>query len=208
MAGDPAKRIGIPFIVSAPSGAGKTTLCAMAVDFFGDLRHSISYTTRRPRQGEKNGVDYWFVDDAGFSGMVDRGEFLEHAVVHGNRYGTSQKDLNAMLKNGMDVMLDIDVQGAQNSRKMIENGVYIFIAPPSFSVCEERLTKRGKDSPEAIAARLENARTEIKRAIDYEYVIINDALEPAFDVLKSIITAERAKRQRVFYRIEGLMAGF
>ncbi len=208
MAGNQTGIIGIPFIVSAPSGAGKTTLCTMAVDFFGDLRHSISYTTRRPRQGEKNGVDYWFVDDAEFKGMVERGEFLEHADVHGNKYGTSHKDLNAMLKNGVDVMLDIDVQGARNARNLLENGVYIFIAPPSFSVCEERLKHRAKDSIDAISSRLENARAEIKRAIEYEYIIINDALAPAFDCLKSIIIAERAKKQRMLRRIEGLLADF
>ena len=130
---------GIPFIVSAPSGAGKTTLCNMAVEFFPDLRHSISYTTRKPRPGDRNGVDYRFVDDKEFDSMLEAGEFLEYAIVHGKRYGTSKKDLEELLVKGVNVLLDIDVQGAQKVRGTLTGGVYVFILPPSIKDCEDRL---------------------------------------------------------------------
>ncbi len=193
---------GIPFIVSAPSGAGKTTLCRKAVDFFPDLRHSISYTTRRPREGERNGVDYWFVDEARFRSMAERGEFIEYAEVHGRLYGTSGRDLEGLLSKGLNVILDIDVQGAERIRKRLPEGVYIFIVPPSIEACEERLKKRSKDSPEEIKRRLDVAVEEIKRASGYDYIIINDDLEKAFDELKSIITAEKIRSSRSFHKVK------
>lgn len=195
---------GIPFIVSAPSGAGKTTLCKMAVDFFRGLRHSISYTTRPPRDGETDGVDYKFIDDAAFDRMIKGGEFLEYAGVHGKRYGTSRKDLSAMLDEGTDVMLDIDVQGAGKVRERLDDGVYIFILPPSVAACEERLKSRGKDSPEEIKKRLKIALDEIKKAREYQYIIINDDLDAAFEKLKSIIVAEKAATRRMMPRVAGL----
>jgi guanylate kinase len=195
---------GIPFIVSAPSGAGKTTLCKMAVDFFPDLRHSISYTTRSPRDGEVDGVDYHFVDEAAFERMAARGEFLEHAGVHGKRYGTSRKDLETVTNSGLDIILDIDVQGAEKIRKNLDGGVYIFILPPSIEECERRLHLRAKDSSEEIEKRLKIALEEIKKAPCYEYIIINDGLEEAFDKLKSVIVAERARSGRMKERVSGL----
>lgn len=188
---------GIPFIVSAPSGAGKTTLCKMAVDFFPDLRHSVSYTTRTPRPGETDGVDYCFVDDAEFDRMVEAGEFLEHAGVHGKRYGTARADLNAVTDAGLDIILDVDVQGAEKIRESLSGGVYIFIIPPSIDECRRRLRTRAKDPEEEIERRLKIALEEISRASRYEYIIINDELTAAFEKLKSIITAERTKSPRM-----------
>lgn len=198
---------GVVFIVSAPSGTGKTTLCRKAVDFFPNLRHSISYTTRQPRPGEINGVDYWFVDDAAFDRMVENDEFLEFASVFGRRYGTSRKDLEGMLSRGLDVILDIDVQGAEKAKKRLDNGVYVFILPPSIEACEERLRSRGKDRPEEIKKRLKISLDEIKSAPLYEYVIINDDLESAFEKLKSIIISERSKSKRMLFSVRAIFAG-
>ncbi len=192
---------GIPFIVSAPSGAGKTTLCKMAVDFFPDLRHSVSYTTRSPRPGETDGVDYCFVDDAGFDRMVEAGEFLEHAGVHGKRYGTARADLTAVTSAGLDIILDVDVQGAEKIRENLSGGVYIFIIPPSIDECRRRLRTRAKDPEEEIERRLKIALEEISRAPRYEYIIINEELDEAFDRLRSIITAERSKSSREMDRV-------
>ncbi len=195
---------GIPFIVSAPSGAGKTTLCNKAVAFFHDLRHSISYTTRPMRAGETDGVDYRFISDDAFSAMVERGEFLEHAGVHGKRYGTSRKDLDEITSRGFDIILDIDVQGAEKIRKNLEGGVYIFILPPSLEECERRLNARALDSREEIERRLRTAVVEIGKAQEYDYIIINEDVEDAFGVLKSIITAERVRSGRVMERVHKL----
>ncbi|GMR05391.1 MAG: guanylate kinase [Thermodesulfobacteriota bacterium] len=195
---------GIPFIVSAPSGAGKTTLCKMAVDFFPDLRHSVSYTTRPPRPGETDGADYCFVDDAEFDRMVEAGEFLEHAGVHGKRYGTARAGLAAVTALGLDIILDIDVQGAEKIRRNLSGGVYIFIVPPSIDECRRRLTARAKDSDTEIDRRLKIALEEISRAPEYEYIIVNDELDKAFDRLKSIIIAERSKSSRMMDKVKKL----
>lgn len=198
------KTKGIPFIVSAPSGAGKTTLCKKAVAFFPDLRHSISYTTRPPRDGEVNGADYWFITNAEFDRMVESGEFLEYAGVHGKRYGTSKKDLEGLLDKGVDVILDIDVQGAEKVRERLRGGVFIFILPPSVEACEQRLKTRALDSPEEIKRRLKIALDEIKKAPEYEYIIINDDLDAAFGKLRSIIISEKAKTARMIERVKKL----
>lgn len=195
---------GIPFIVSAPSGAGKTTLCKMAVDFLPDLRHSISYTTRQPRPGEADGVDYWFVDDAAFDSMIKDGEFLEYAGVYGKRYGTSKKALEKLLAEGYSVILEIDIQGARNVREKLEGGVHIFILPPSLEACEERLKARGKDSPEEIKKRMKIAVEEIGKAPLYDYIIINDDLKEAFEKMKSIVMAERSRSVRMMDRVKRL----
>lgn len=195
---------GIPFIVSAPSGAGKTTLCKKAVDFFKDFRHSISYTTRRPRPGETDGVEYRFIDDAVFDAMIERGEFLEYAGVYGKRYGTSKKDLEALLTGGINVILEIDVQGAASVRKALDGTVSIFILPPSIGVCEQRLVSRGKDGPEEIKKRLKIAEDEIRKAPEYDYIIINDDIEEAFGRMRSIVMAEKARAFRMTGAVKGL----
>lgn len=194
--------IGIPFIVSAPSGAGKTTLCKKAVDFFGDFRHSISYTTRRPRPGETDGVEYRFIDDAAFDAMIERGEFIEYAGVYGKRYGTSKKDLEALLSGGCNVILEIDVQGAARVREALDGTVSIFILPPSIEACEQRLVARGKDGPEEIKKRLRIAEDEIRKAPQYDYMIINDDIEEAFVKMRSIIVAEKARAFRMRGAVE------
>ena len=191
------KKNGKIFIVSGPSGAGKSTLCKKVVDFFHDLQFSVSYTTRKPRPGEKDGVEYRFIDDGKFEEMVKKDEFAEYAVVHGKKYGTGWKDLNGTLSRGMDTILDIDVQGAEKLRKKFERGVYIFVLPPSIGACLERLGKRGDTGPQDMEKRLNTAREEIKTAPSYEYIIINDDLEGAFGKLKSIIIAERSKKEEM-----------
>lgn len=204
------KSSGILFIVSAPSGAGKTTLCRKAVDYFSDLRHSISYTTRPPRQGEKDDVDYHFINKKAFQKKIDIGEFIEWAEVHGNRYGTSFNDIKSLLEKGLDIILDIDVQGARQIKLQIANcklqipWVFIFIFPPSLDATKERIKKRGKDTRETILSRLKNARAEIKEAVWYDYLIINDKLEDAFEKLKSIIVAERSKREKMIEQVKRL----
>ncbi|HAO93753.1 MAG: guanylate kinase [Deltaproteobacteria bacterium GWC2_56_8] len=195
---------GIPFIVSAPSGAGKTTLCKKAVDFFPDLRHSISYTTRLPRAGEVNGVDYWFIEDRVFDEMIARGEFLEYAGVYGKRYGTSKKDLDHLLSEGLSVILEIDIQGADQIREKIPGAVGVFILPPSIEACRVRLRQRGKDSTEEIEKRLNIALEEVKRAPLYDYIIINDDLEAAFERFKSVVAAEKARTPRMLEAVSGI----
>ncbi len=186
---------GTAFIVSAPSGAGKTTLCNMVVKFFDELAFSVSYTTRPARVGEVDGAHYHFVDDANFEKMVVAGDFLEYAEVHGNKYGTSKKEVEDALARGEDVLLEIDVQGAEQVRGKIEGGVFIFIVPPSVKECERRLTVRAKDSAEVIKERVKVAVYEIKRAGDYEYIIINDDLLEAFSRFRAIIEGVKAGRK-------------
>lgn len=199
---------GILYIVSAPSGAGKTTLCKMAVERIQNLRHSVSYTTRPARPGETDGVEYRFIDDAAFDAMIERGEFLEYAGVFGKRYGTSRKDLERLLAEGADILLEIDVQGAEKVRKTIDGVAYIFILPPSVEVCKQRLEARAKDQPHQIARRLAEAMVEIKRVFDYDYVIINDDLDTAFEQLKSVIMAERVRGGRAIKEVTRLFGSF
>ncbi|WKZ32525.1 MAG: guanylate kinase [Thermodesulfobacteriota bacterium] len=198
---------GIAFIVSAPSGSGKTTLCKMAADRFPDLRISVSYTTRKPRHGEVNGVDYWFVDEDTFAGMVERGEFLEYADVYGKRYGTSRKDLEDLLEKGVSVILEIDVQGAAKVRERLDGGVFVFVLPPSLKAAEERLIARGKDTTEEIRRRLGIAAGEIKRAVEYDYMIINDDLRRAFEEFSAVITAEKSRSSRMAGKLKELFGG-
>lgn len=183
-------------VVSAPSGAGKTTLCEEAVRRLPRLVHSVSYTTRPPRLDERDGRDYHFVDEATFRQMVAEGAFAEWATVHGHLYGTSRKDLEAHWAAGNDVILDIDTQGAAILRKGHRDGVFIFILPPSFAQLETRLRARRTDAPEEIARRLAKARTEMAAYHEYEYVVVNDDVERAVGVLCAIITAERSKSRR------------
>ncbi len=191
------KRDGILYIISAPSGAGKTTLCKEVIDFSRNLRHSVSYTTRPARTGEVHGRDYLFITATEFRRMVDAGEFAEWAEVHGNLYGTAIKTLEEYRRDGVDVILDIDCQGARQLKERYQGGVFIFILPPSFSELRRRLTSRNADSIEVIERRVENAAGEIKESRWYDYIIINDIFSEALEELRGIMLAEECRTERV-----------
>jgi len=184
---------GLLFIVSAPSGAGKTTLVERLVEQVPHLRLSRSYTSRPERPGETDGVDYNFVTRERFEAMVAVGEFLEWADVFGNLYGTSADDTERLLEGGHDVVLVIDVQGARKVRRRGVETTAIFVMPPSFGVLEQRLRGRCKDSEDAIATRLAVARAEVAAFAEYDFVVVNDELTAAVDRLRSIVISERAR---------------
>lgn len=188
---------GILFVVSAPSGAGKTTILQKMMAGLPGLVFSVSYTTRAPRPGEQDGRDYHFISHEAFTLIRSRQPigFLEWAEVHGNLYGTGREEVERLLGAGRDVVLDIDVQGAMQVRKT-SDPILIFIAPPSPAELESRLRKRGTETEATIALRLENARREMQYAGDYDYLIINDRLADAVDCLRSIVVAERCRRRR------------
>jgi guanylate kinase len=183
------------FIVSAPSGTGKTTVVERLVKVTDRLKLSRSYTSRAPRGDEADGVDYNFVSRATFECMIANGEFLEHADVFGNLYGTHAGDTIRCLESGDDVVLVIDVQGARKVRAVGLPHVAVFVLPPSYEVLEKRLRGRSKDSDEAMRKRLEVAREEVSAFEEYDYVVINDQLESCVERIKSIVMAERAKLQ-------------
>jgi guanylate kinase len=180
-------------IVSAPSGAGKTTLVERLVESTPGLKMSRSYTSRAARQGEADGVDYNFVSRSRFEEMAAAGEFLEWAEVFGNLYGTSAADTRRLLDDGHDVVLVIDVQGARKVRRHGLEARTIFVMPPSFEVLEQRLRGRCKDSEDAIQRRLDVARHEVKAFVEYDYVVINDEVTAAVERLRGIVAAERAR---------------
>ncbi|MGC2062151.1 MAG: guanylate kinase [Thermodesulfovibrionales bacterium] len=191
------------FIISAPSGAGKSTLCSRLMESMENILPSVSYTTRPPRQGEINDAHYTFVSEKKFRGMASRGAFVEWAKVHGNLYGTSGRRLKSLVGAGADVLLDIDVQGADQIRKSLDSGVYIFIMPPSLSVLRSRLEKRmsgTKERQEDIERRLARARDEMKHYNRYDYVIVNDDLKSALRQFEAIVTAERLRSGRLDVR--------
>ena len=186
------------FVISAPSGAGKTTLLRRVMADITGLTFSVSHTTRKPRPGERDGVDYNFVSREQFLAMIEEKMFLEYAEVHDNLYGTSAGAVDLQLQQGLDVILDIDVQGAEILRKLGQpKAIFIFIAPPGLRELESRLRGRGTESEETIGVRLKNAQTEMRAAAGYDYLIINDVLEEAEKVLTGIILAERAKAHRL-----------
>ena len=181
------------FIISAPSGAGKTTLCRGLLSSVRNIQESVSYTSRSPREGEVDGRDYSFVSAAVFREMMARGEFVEWAEVHGNLYGTSSRRLSEMLDGGTDVLLDIDTQGADQIRKTFRGGVFIFVLPPSLEILRRRIEDRGSNTREDMERRLMRAADEIRDFSLYDYVIVNDQLETALEQLTAIITAERLR---------------
>lgn len=187
------QRKGILYVISAPSGAGKSTLCRELLDIFPELRHSVSFTTRQPRVGELDGKDYFFVSREQFMGMVAEDGFAEWAEVHGNLYGTAIKTLRESCEAGIDLVLDIDCQGAAQLKKQQVAGVNIFILPPSFRELRRRLEGRNTDAPEVIEKRIENAVAEIKESNWYDYIVVNDVFSRAVEDLKSIIEAERCR---------------
>ena len=195
---------GTLFIVSSPSGGGKTSLVKALLEAEPEVRLSVSYTTRPARPGEVDGRDYHYVTLPVFERMLEAGEFLESALIYGNRYGTSQKWIERERAEGRDVLLEIDWQGAQQVRRLMRQVVSIFILPPSPEVLEARLRGRGQDSEEVVARRLAAAREEIAHVSEYEYVIINDDFNRAAQDLRSIIRAERLKLARQLARNQKL----
>jgi guanylate kinase len=196
------------FIISSPSGGGKTSLVKALLEAEPGMRLSVSYTTRPPRPGEVHGRAYHFVTLPEFERLLETGEFLENAVIYGNRYGTSRKWIEREQAGGHDVLLEIDWQGAQQVRRLMRNVVSIFILPPSPEVLESRLMGRGQDSAEVVRKRLAAARDEISHASEYDYVIINDEFNRAALDLRSIIRAERLKIARQFARHSNLINRF
>jgi guanylate kinase len=198
------KREGIILIISAPSGAGKTTLCRALMERFPNMKESVSYTTRPPRPGEVHGVDYFFVSREEFRSMVEADSFAEWAEVHGNLYGTALATVEEARKNGVDLVLDIDCQGARRLKEQIERCVYIFILPPSMDELRRRLEKRSSDLQEVIDRRIERAAGEIREARWYDYIIINDNFETAFEELSSIVVAHSRRTFRMLEQVAKL----
>ncbi|MCP4404810.1 MAG: guanylate kinase [bacterium] len=189
---------GILFVVSAPSGGGKTSLCKEVIRRLPTFEHGISYTTRQRRQNETDGRDYHFVSKEKFMQMVEADEFVEYAHVHGNYYGTSINNIAETLSRGKYLLIDIDVQGAEQIEERYgDEGVFIFILPPDFDLLRERLTERQTDSDEEIERRLEKAREEVTHYQNYDYVIINDDFHEAVRELEAIILAEQCLPRRI-----------
>lgn len=184
------------FIVSAPSGAGKTSLVRALVERDRGIRLSVSYTTRVPRPGECDGIDYYFVDEAQFVEMLERGDFLEHALVYGNRYGTSRSRIDALRSEGLDLIFEIDWQGAQTMRTHFPDATSVFILPPSLDALLERLQQRGQDSAETIARRLAEAKADMAHVGEFEYVIINKDFGVALDELRALVAAQRLRYEQ------------
>jgi len=193
------------YIISAPSGAGKTSLVAALVRELPDVQVCISHTTRAIRPGEQNGVNYHFCSLETFVAMQGRGEFLESAEVFGNYYGTSQQSVQQMLDKGLDVVLEIDWQGAQQVRRLMLEARSIFILPPSRAALFERLTARGQDSQDTIERRMQSARLEISHYSEYDYLLVNDDFAEALAGLKAIIGAGRSEQKPMQSRLQPLL---
>lgn len=196
------------FIVTAPSGAGKTSMVRALLAADRQVRLSISYTTRPMRPGEMGGVDYHFVTEERFLQMLEDGDFLESAEVHGARYGTSQSWVDAALQSGQDLLLEIDWQGAAQVRSLYPNAIGIFILPPSMEALEQRLRKRAQDAEQVIARRLAAAREEVNHVGEFDYVIINDQFDVAIHDLLSIVRSERLRGARQLARHSELLQNF
>ncbi len=196
------------FVISAPSGAGKTTLCRRLLDEDRGIDFSVSSTTRPPRDGEKEGVDYHFVSRQDFERRRDQGEFVEWAVVGGHLYGTSVKALQEASERGHDILLDIDTQGAMSVQRLMPEAILIFILPPTRAALRARLETRGTDGPEDVARRLGLARGEVDKCPAYDYVIINDDLEEAYGLLRAIVAASRCSQRRQAPRVEAILREF
>jgi len=193
---------GVFYVISAPSGTGKTTLLKRIMGEFPQMKFSVSYTTRPPRPGEKERVDYHFVSHDEFQKMLKAGAFAEWTEVLGDYYGTSRSFLEECLAGDVDVILDIDTRGADQIHKRYHDGVFIFILPPGIGDLRERLTRRGSESQEMIDLRLGKASKEIEKMDTYDYVVINDKIDDAVEKIKAIIIAEKCKRNRVLRQLK------
>ena len=196
------------FVVVAPSGAGKTSLVTRLLESETGIRLSVSHTTRAPRAGEQAGRDYHFVDRATFERMIAAGDFLEHADVYGNYYGTSRRWIEQELAGEHDVLLEIDWQGARQVRKLFPRMVGIFVLPPSLAELRRRLTDRGKDSPAVIERRMASAREEISHVLEFEYIIVNEQFDVALADLQAVVRAARLSRERGASRLSRLLDEF
>lgn len=194
------------FVVSAPSGSGKSSLVNALMEVDHQVAPSVSHTTRPPRGQDKDGREYFFVDRPSFDAMIEAGDFLEWAEVHGHRYGTSRQAIEARIASGGDVVLEIDWQGAMQIRRLFANAVLIFVLPPSWEELHARLSRRGEDTADTIALRLKNARTEIKQVRHFDYVIINGLFERALFDLKAIVHAQRLRYDQQKQRHAGIFA--
>ncbi|HWQ61831.1 MAG TPA: guanylate kinase [Negativicutes bacterium] len=197
-------RHGILIVLSGPSGTGKGTICKELLASNANLRYSISATTRPPRSGEANGVNYWFIAPEEFRTMVEQDELLEWAEVYGNYYGTPRRWVTDMLRSGQDVVLEIDTQGAMQIKKKFPEGVFIFIVPPSLAELEDRIMKRGTDSPAVIAKRLGCVQEELGFAPQYDYAVVNDEVAAAMAKIAAIILAEKCRMERNTDLIEAI----
>lgn len=200
---------GLLYIVSAPSGGGKTSLTRALLPRLAQRGHpaeiSVSYTTRAPRPGEQDGVHYHFIDEAGFVAMIERGAFLEHAHVFGRRYGTGRERTEQLLARGVDVMLDIDWQGAQQVRSLMPEARSVFILPPSAGELERRLKGRGQDDAATIATRMAAAKAEMSHWAEYDFLIVNEDFERALEELAALFLAPRLAREAQSERHRGLI---
>lgn len=201
------KTPGTLFIVSAPSGAGKTSLLKALIEVHDGLRVSVSHTTRSKRPGETDGVDYHFVDPDTFTRMVEQGEFLEHAQVFENYYGTAESNIRNQLGSGVDVILEIDWQGARQVRSRFPDTVSIFILPPSREALRERLGNRGQDSEVVIERRMRDAIAEMSHYPEYDYLVINDQFDRALRELGSLVTARRLRCPAQVQRLQAVLEG-
>ncbi len=190
-------RSGIPFVVSGPSGVGKSSLLRRVLERDPRLRFSISHTTRTPRPGEQDGTDYCFVDEKRFRELVDQETFLEWAEYQGNLYGTSRQAVEVPTQAGYDLILEVEVQGARQLRERLRDAVRVFLIPPSLEILEQRLVGRGSDEETVVRKRLERARDELREIHDYSYVVVNEELDQAVTDLLHIIAASRLERARV-----------
>jgi guanylate kinase len=196
------------YIITAPSGGGKGTLIKKVMPEIDKLSYSISYTTRERREDEIDGVHYFFVSFQDFEELIETNELLEFAKVHGNYYGTAKKQVERETQKGNDIILEIDVQGAELVKKKLPSAIGIFILPPSYKILSKRLIERNTESKETLTMRLNNAREEVKRYSEFDYVIVNDDLSEATGNLKTIFKAERLKMNRQIYHIQDILNSF
>ncbi|HEX8749192.1 MAG TPA: guanylate kinase [Pyrinomonadaceae bacterium] len=199
---------GMLIIVSSPSGGGKGTLIRRVLKTVPNVGYSVSFTTRPAREGEMDGRDYFFISQEGFREMIARGEFLEWAHVHAHLYGTGRAQVEKELKERRDIILEIDVQGAESVRRVVPGAVGVFILPPSFEILRERLVARGSERASELSLRLKNSRSEVERYREFDYVIINDDAESAAAQLAAVIYAERARRERQRQAAEEILNSF